>query len=182
MKKTLAVLAVSGALLLGGASAASAHSYTADGYTVPPPTCAAAPASIPVGETTTITCDFDDSFEGATVTFGITGPGVRSGSLAAIAFTARGTATIDKVVRSGQAATTLTGPAAGAYTVTLAYGPSAAMVLPIDVTVTAAEGAALPITGGTVPTEGIWIGAGAVALGGIAIFAARARRRAYARA
>lgn len=178
MKKTLAVLAVSGALLLGGASAASAD----DGYAVPPPTCAAAPASIAVGETTVITCDFDDGFDGETVTFGITGPGVRSGSLAAIAFTARGTATIEKVVRAGQAATTLTGPAAGAYTVTMAYGPTATMVLPIDVTVTAAAGAALPITGGSVPTEAIWIGAGALTLGGIAVFAARARRRAYARA
>lgn len=179
MKKTLGVLAVSGALLLGGAPAASGD----DGYAVPPPTCAAAPASIPVGDSTVISCDFDDSFEGQTVTFGVTGPGVRSGSLATIAFTARGTATIDKVVRSGQAAASLTGPAAGAYTVTLAYGPSATMVLPIDVTVTAATGAAaLPITGGTVPTEGIWIGAGALALGGIAVFAARARRRAYARA
>lgn len=179
MKKTLGVLAVSGALLLGGASAASAD----DGYAVPPPTCAASPASIPIGESTVITCDFDDSFEGETVTFGVSGPGVRSGSLATIAYTARGTATIDTVVRSGKAATTLTGPAAGPYTVTLTYGPTSTMVLPIDVTVTsAADAAALPITGGTVPTEGIWIGAGALALGGIAVFAARARRRAYARA
>lgn len=173
MKKLLGVLAVSGALLLGGASAASA-----DGYAVTPPTCEASLASVPVGDTTVITCDFDESFEGATVTFDITGPGVRTGSLAAIAFTARGTATIDKVVSSAQAVTTLTGPAAGAYTVTLSYGPSASMVVPVDVTVTDAESAALPVTGGTVPTEAIWIGAGALALGGLAVFAARARRRA----
>lgn len=173
MKKALAALAVSGALLLTGASAASAT----DSYAVPPPTCAASPASIPVGETTVITCDFDDSFEGNTVTFGIDGPAVRSTSLARIAFTARGSAAIDKVVAAGRASTTLTAPAAGAYTVRLTYGAVASMTVPIDVTVTDAGAVAgLPITGGTVPTEAIWIGVGALALGGIAVFAAHTRR------
>lgn len=185
MKKTLTALVIAGAFVCGGAAPAFAS------YAVPAPTCSVSPASVVAGATAVVTCEYDEAFEGETVRFSVSGAGIRQGDLAMIAFAdTANTATVDRVVTNGTASTQFVTSTAGVHTVDMTYGTDGGETLdvPVEVTVTssaagssASGSGSLPVTGGSVPTEAVWIGVGALALGGIAVAAAVARRRAYPR-
>lgn len=176
LKKTLAAAVVAGALLFGGASAASAaNDYPADDARVTAPTTAVAP-----GAPVVVTFDARGiSPLPAEVGFSVTGP--QGANLASIVAAATSTTSITKPVSNGTASTTFTATAPGTYTVTGAAGG-----ITDAVTITVAAGAAaadpsLPATGGELSTAALWVGAGALGLGGLAVVAATARRRAAQR-
>lgn len=172
LKKTLAAAGVAALLILGGASAATAADYPA---TVG---CTANPATIAVGETSVITCTGLEPNVTGTLT--VTGPGVVPDTLTSIVFASTsGTSSVTKTTSAaGDVSVNFRGPAAGSFTVSLEAdnGQSGSAA----VTVTAASGgdSGLPATGSTVPAAAIWLGVGAIGIGGIAVAAAVARRRA----
>lgn len=177
MKKSLAAVAVAGAIVLTGASAA--HAYPVDIE------CVANPTTVALGGSTTISCTgLNDDFD---ATFSVTGPGVQQGvtltSVAASAAT--GTASVTKPVVGGATSATFTPPTAADYAITVTQGDESFGT--DTVTVTVVEGSAsggtgstggLPATGGDVPGAALWLGVGALGVGGIAVAAAAARRRA----
>lgn len=179
MKKSLAAVAVAGAIVLTGASAA--HAYPVDIE------CVANPTTVALGGSTTISCTgLNDDFD---ATFSVTGPGAQQGvtltSVAASATT--GTASVTKPVVGGQTSATFTPPTAADYAITVAQGDESFGTFTDTVTVTVVEGSAsggtggtggLPATGGDVPGAALWLGVGALGVGGIAVAAAAARRRA----
>ena len=172
IKKSLAALAVVGILTLGGASAAMADGYAAQVG------CTANPNPIAVGATSVITCT--GLQPNVTGTLTVTGPGVTGDTLSSIVFAgATGTDSVTKTTSAeGTVSVNFKGPAAGNYTVTL---ESQGQTGSATVTVTAAStggGSGLPATGGEVPAAAIWLGVGAIGIGGIAVAAAVARRRA----
>ncbi|WP_243075700.1 hypothetical protein [Microbacterium sp. SS28] len=182
-KKTLAAVVVAGALVFAGSAAAFAEDdYPADIG------CTANPATIQPGATSVITCVFAEEAEGWTVELSVTGPGVVPNTLSSIAHAAAtGTSTVSKVVTDGQITVNLLGPAVTASTPYLveavATSPDEKTTLEGSATVTVTPAAApvtpgLPPTGGTVPAAAIWLGVGAIGIGGIAVAAAVARRRA----
>ena len=156
LKKILAAAAITAALVLGGSSAATA--YTAG------VTCVANPATIVTGATSVVTCTgFPPNASG---TFTVTGP---SGTV-----TTR-TITTDA---EGDATFSLVGPAAGNYKVTLVTSGGLTGEATVTVTASSAGTGGLPPTGSEVPAAAIWLGVGAIGIGGIAVAAAVARRRA----
>lgn len=178
IKKTLTAVGIAGVLVLGGSSAAFAGyasdvDVTADDVTLTP------------GQATVITANNVDG----TTTFSTSGVGVSENTLTSISFAAAVTSD-DAIKEAGDdrsAQATFTAPTAGGtylITVTDEDGDTDA----IQITVAAAStgggsstGGSLPATGGdAVPAAAIWLGAGAVGLGGIAVTAAVARRRAAA--
>lgn len=97
---------------------------------------------------------------------------------------------VTKPIVNGVASANFTASAAGTYTVSVTDGD---VNDTITLTVTAAStgggagggtggaGSTLPSTGGEIPAVALWIGAGALGLGGLAVVAATARRRAQQR-
>lgn len=176
--KTLAGLAVAAALVLGGGTAAGA----ADRYPVAPPECSVSPSTIPVGEAATVTCVWpDDSLDGRTAVFSVSGPAVGPGTLAEIRLGAvTGSAQVEKTIVGDTAAAVFTGPAQRVYDIRIAWdadgaGSTSAQV-ELPVTVTAATGT-LPASGGEFPSIALWLGALLLGSGGIALAAGRARHR-----
>ncbi|WP_248240073.1 hypothetical protein [Microbacterium kunmingense] len=179
IKKTLTAVGIAGFIVLAGASAANADYASEVEATVADPT-------VVPGQATIITATNVDG----TTTFATSGPGVTENTLTSISFAAVAADTAVKEAgddRTAQA--TFTAPTAGGtYTVRItdADGDTQSVTL----TVAAADsgsggtggtGGSLPATGGdAVPAAAIWLGAGAVGLGGIAVTAAVARRRAAA--
>ncbi|MFC8682679.1 LPXTG cell wall anchor domain-containing protein [Microbacterium ureisolvens] len=173
-KKAFAVVALAGALVLGTAAAASAD-YPAD------VTVTAGDATLTVGQSTTITASNLGDLE--VVYFAVT-PST-GGSLSSIVLASAG-AEVEKPVTDGSATATFTANAVGTYVVNVSDGETSLGQTTITV---AAAGSGtgggtgggtgeLPATGGTVPGAFIWLGVGAIGLGGIAVAAAVARRRA----
>lgn len=172
LKKTFAAVVVAGALLFTGASAANADYTPDEDITVSDTT----PAP---GQPFVITV-INIPQPIATVTFTVTGP--VGTSLASVATAT--TASIDKPVTADRTSSvTVTSPNAGTVTVA-AVGDDGTDLGTTTVTVAAAgagDDDELPSTGGTVPTAALWVGAGALGLGGLAVVAATARRRAAQR-
>lgn len=173
-KKTFAAIAVAGLLVLGGASAASAD-YTVG---VPATVSDTTPA---VGQPITIT--FSELGDLETVFFSVT-PSTGA-TLASIVVASSG-GSVSKPVTNGSASATFTAQTAGTYVVSVSDGETTIGSVTLDV---AAAGSGsggtggsgtLPATGGEVPGAIIWLGVGAIGLGGIAVAAAVARRRAAA--
>ncbi|WP_141937052.1 hypothetical protein [Microbacterium sp. SLBN-154] len=137
------------------------------------------------GQATVITAQNVDG----TVTFATSGPGVSENTLTSIAFAAAvGSDTAVKQADENRTAqATFTAPTAGGtYVVTITDGDGDTDSITLTVAAassggTGGTGGSLPATGGdAVPAAAIWLGAGAVGLGGIAVTAAVARRRAAA--
>lgn len=174
-KKILSVVGISAALVLGSAAAATADEYPADAPV------AASDTTLTPGQAVTITAN--DLGDYATVFFS-----APAGTLASIVAAQSGGTSVEKPVVNGSASASYTAPnAAGQYTVTVS-APGGEVLGSVTLTVAAAGGAGgetgggsgLPVTGGTVPAAVIWAGVGALGLGGIAIAAVAARRRAAA--
>ncbi|MCC2034070.1 LPXTG cell wall anchor domain-containing protein [Microbacterium allomyrinae] len=168
-KKTLSVVGIAAALILGSAAAATA-------YTIPPGGLEASDTTIAPGETITLTVN---DIEGETsATFTATGG---PSTLASIVLASSTSSSVTKTVADGSASASFTPQAAGEYTVTATggFGTEFGSVV-ITVTAPAAAGGTgtLPSTGGSVPAAAIWFGAGALGLGGIAVAAGVARKRA----
>lgn len=171
LKKTLAAVALAGALILGTAAAASAGTYPDTA-----PVTAASP-TITVGGSTVITATGLGDRD--TVTFAHNAGA--SGSIASIAFASASTTSVDKSVTAGTASATFSASAPGTYTVSVLDG--SAVLGSVQVTVAAAgsgsdaSGGGLPDTGGAIPVGAVWLGVGVIGLGGIALAAVSARRR-----
>jgi hypothetical protein len=172
IKKALTAAGIAGALIFAGSSAALADEYPVD------TSCSASPATVAAGADSTITC------EGLTpggVEFTATGPGISDGDLASIVLASAdgSTSVVKEADTDGTASASLTVPGAGEFVVSVE--DSEGNTASTTVTVTAAAGGdsgELPVTGGGMSTAALWLGVGAVGLGGIAVAAAVARRRA----
>lgn len=189
-KKILAATGVAGLLVLGASSAAMAD----EEYVATLNVTAQDPTLTP-GQATTVTVT--DAAPGD-VLFGTDGPGVESDTLTSISFAADsgGVSAVTKVAgEDGVASATFTAPnvSSGTYVVTVTDSTGEFGQVTLTVGTATAPGAgsgsgtgtggSLPATGGNaVPAAAVWLGAGAVGLGGIAITAAVARRRAAAKA
>ncbi len=172
LKKTFAVAVVAGALLFTGASAANAETYPVD----PGDITVSDPTPVP-GQPIVITIvDIDISIN--VVTFFTTDAGVTLSSIVPTAVTS----SVDKTVVDGEASATFVAAAPGDYTVTATdEDGNVIAVVPIEVVAADGDAGELPSTGGTIPAAALWIGAGALGLGGVAVVAATARRRAAQR-
>ncbi len=170
-KKAFATVAVAGLLVLGGAGAASAD-YTVG---VPGTVSDTTPA---VGQPITVT--FNELGDLETVFFSVT-PSTGA-TLASIVVASSGGG-VSKPVSNGSASATFTAQTAGTYTVSVSDGETTIGSVTLNVAAagsgSGSTGAGeLPATGGEVPGAIIWLGVGAIGLGGIAVAAAVARRRA----
>ncbi|GAA4777672.1 hypothetical protein GCM10023351_23120 [Microbacterium gilvum] len=183
MKKPAALLAtlgVAGALALSAPLTASAYTPSA-----PEGTTAVAPGG-------TATLGFGGFAPGETITFSLTGWNASGASLATIVRTAVETASITKPAAADGSTTvdvTLPADAAGAYTVTATggtSGASASAALDTGIPVPAEAGGgsgdgsgsdSLSPTGGDLTSVGLWVGGGALLLGGAAVVTATAIRR-----
>lgn len=166
-KKTFAAAVVAGALLFTGASAANAYTTEVE-VTAGDPT-------LSIGESTTITAVFADP-EVTSASFSVSP--TSGATLASLVHASAGGA-VTKDVVDGEATATFTASAAGTYTVTAAAGDEVGTTT-ITVAAAGTDGGAdaLPSTGGEIPAAALWIGAGALGLGALAVIAATARRRA----
>ncbi|GAA5093741.1 hypothetical protein GCM10025760_24270 [Microbacterium yannicii] len=167
LKKTLAAAGIAGALILGSSAAAFAD-YPA---TAP---VTAGDTTLTVGQSTTITAN--DLGDYTSVDFSVN---PTSGSTLSSIVVAAAAGGVTKPVANGTASATFTANAAGTYTVTVAATDGALGSVTISVAAAGSTPApgALPATGGTIPAAAIWVGVGAVGLGGIAVAAVAARRR-----
>ena len=167
-KKALATIAVAGLLVLGGAGAALAD-YPSDAPVT------AGDTTLTVGQSTTITAN--DLGDYTSVTFSVSPAGA---ALSSIVLASGTGSSVEKPVVNGSASATFTANAPGNYVVTVSGEGEALGSVTISVAAaTSGSGAGeLPATGGTVPAAFIWLGVGAIGLGGIAVAAAVARRRA----
>ena len=166
-KKVLSVVGITAALVFGSAAAATA--YPAEAPVV------ASDTTLTPGQSVTITAN--DLGNYATVTFSANG-----GTLASIV-AASGTGTsVEKTVVNGSASATFTAPSTPGTFVVTVTAPGGEVLGSVTLTVAAAAGGGggLPATGGSVPAAMIWAGVGALGLGGIAVAAVAARRRAAA--
>ncbi|MGX1701070.1 hypothetical protein [Microbacterium sp. NPDC055357] len=175
LKKTLAVVGLAGALMIGSASAAFADNYPpAANVTV------AAPTITPGGSTVITATGLGDR---TSVTFSVSGsPGATLTSLVVAAGTPY--ASVDKPVVDGTASATFSASAPGNFVVTVSDGATILGTTSITVADPAGAGGSgseLPPTGGAVPATVIWAGVGAIGLGGIAVAAVAARRRTQSR-
>lgn len=183
-KKTLTVIGVSAALILGGSAAASA-----DTYPVPPGGVEATDTTIAPGETVTLTVN---EIQGETsATFTASGG---SSTLASVVFASAGGSSVTKSVVGGSTSAAFTPLSEGDHTIVVVGGSGATLAsIVISVDESFRGGAAggtgsggtggsggLAITGSDVPVTALWFGAGALGLGGIAVAAGVARKRAAA--
>lgn len=174
IKKTLAAAIVAGALVFTGASAANATTY--------PPSIAvtADDITIAAGETTTVRATFVGIEDGVTVNFTTSVPA--TSTLASIVKAAP--AGTPKQIAGGKAAAAFTATAPGSYDVTASVEGAAPKTVTIVVAAAGAPAAGpktLESTGGEISAAALWVGAGALGLGGLAVVAATARRRAQQR-
>jgi hypothetical protein len=173
-KKTLTVVGIAAAFVLGSSAAA-----VADDYPVDAPVTVSDTTPAP-GQPVTITATDLGDYE--TVTFSTSGAGA---SLSSIVLAAGSGVSVDKPVTDGTASATFSSSQAGTFVVSVSAGGE--VLSSVTLTVAAAAGAGggtgggLPATGGSVPAAVIWAGAGAIGLGGIAVAAVAARRRAAAK-
>ena len=170
-KKFLSAAGIAAVFIFGSAAAAAADEYPADAPVV------ATDTTLAPGQSVTITAN--DLGDYATVTFSANG-----GTLASIVAAAGTGTSVEKTVVNGSASATFTAPTtAGSYVVTVT-APGGEVLGSVTLTVAAAggggAGGGLPATGGSVPAAMIWAGVGALGLGGIAVAAVAARRRAAA--
>lgn len=174
-KKTLAAAAVAALLVLGGSAAA--HADYADELTL-----TATPPTITVGGSTTITASGLGDLE--TAYFGTDGtPG---GSISSIV-RASSSGAVAKTVVDGTATATFTASAPGTFTIAVGDGENVLATTTVTVTAASTGGGSggtggsgtLPATGGTVESAALWLGLGAIGIGGIAVAAVAARRRAH---
>ncbi|MEV8268623.1 LPXTG cell wall anchor domain-containing protein [Microbacterium sp. NPDC076911] len=185
MKKSLTALAIAGALVFSGAAATSAAAYT-------PSTDYGASTSIIVpGSPVTFTFSDLAAFEGLTLSFFLTGEGASGATLASMVFTSTTSAGVDKVVSGGSVAVTVTVATEGSYTLTgydsegnavasasFATSSSTSTSTSSSTSGSTTDGSdSLPATGGEASLAVVWLGAGALGLGGIAVAAGVARRR-----
>ena len=176
-KKAMAVFGVSALMVLGASSAALADSNypPSGGVTV-------GDTTITVGNNTTI--NVSGVGNEVNVTFVIVvSPG--GGSLASVAAAAAPVG-VTKVPSGDTASAVFSATVPGDHTVTVT-GASGTVYGSATINVAAAgTGAAvgagsnggLPATGGVVPAAALWLGIGAMGIGGIAVAAVAARRRA----
>ncbi|MGQ3200771.1 MAG: hypothetical protein ACT6TF_12695, partial [Microbacterium aurantiacum] len=177
LKKTAAALAVAGVIALG--SATPAFAYPVD----PEAGCTVSPAAFTAGTPSVISCV---GLPAGPTTFTVVGPGVVPGVLASVASAAAsGSASVTKDASAeGTVSATFTPPQTASYSITVvdAEGNTVASeTLPAASgtgTGGSASGGGLAVTGGSVAGEVVWLGVGALGLGGIAVAAAVARRRA----
>lgn len=176
-KKLLSAAGIAAAIVLGTAAAASAASGYPAGVTL-----TASAATIAPGGSTTITATGLGDLQ--TVYFGVGGTG---GSLSSIVLASGAGTSVAKPVSNGSASATFTASTAGEYVVSVSDGETVLDTVTITVAAAGAgtggggAGPQLPATGGTVPAAVIWAGVGAIGLGGIAVAAVAARRRAAAK-
>ncbi|MEJ1156010.1 hypothetical protein [Microbacterium marmarense] len=176
MKKSLTALAIAGALVFSGAAATSAAAYT-------PSTDYGASTSVIVpGSVVTFTFGDLAAFNGQTLSFVLTGENASGATLASMVFTSTTSASVDKTVVDGSVAVDVTVASEGSYTLTGYDADGNAVAVASFATSSAAAGGtdgedALPATGGDAPLGALWLGAGALGLGGIAVAAGVARRR-----
>ena len=164
-KKTFAAIAVAGLLVLGSASAASAD------YTPDPPVTVTDNTPAP-GQSVTIT--FSELGDRTSVSITVTpSAGV---TLASLVHASAGS--ITKPVVNGSASVTFTAANAGTYVVSNDAGQSVTLTVAAASAGGSTGSGQLPATGGEVPGAIIWLGVGAIGLGGIAVAAGVARRRA----
>lgn len=171
IRKTLVAVGLAGALVFAGSAAAFAD-YTGSEEIV----VTASPASVTPGASSTITAT---GLDGETATFAVTS-GPAGATITSIVYAAALPSTTKNVV-DGSASATFTPAAAGNYVVTVTSGEETQSVSVSVGTASAGGGSGsgtLPATGGTVPVEALWLGVGILGLGGIAVTAAVARRRA----
>lgn len=172
MKKSLAATAVAAVFVLGGAASAQATVYT------PSIDCTANPATLEVGQSATIDCQFENIDDGTSVVFSVEGSGA---TLSSLVFAAGSGSSVTKTVAGGAASATLAATVAGTYTVSVTAGQLATETATVTAAAAGEDPDTIPSTGGTVPTAALWLGAGALGLGGLAVVAATARRRAQQR-
>ncbi|WP_019181008.1 hypothetical protein [Microbacterium yannicii] len=176
IKKTLSVVGIAAALILGGSAAAVAD------YTVDAPVAISDTTPAP-GQPITITASNLEGLD--VVTFSTSGAGA---SLASIVLASGSGVAVDKEVVNGSASAVFTASQEGTFVVTVSADGEVlgSTTLVVDAanagtgTGTGGTGGSgtLPATGGNVPGAVIWAGVGAVGLGGIAVAAVAARRRA----
>jgi hypothetical protein len=164
LKKILTAVGLAGVLILGGSAAALAD-YPAG------VTCTASPAVIAPGGTSTVACT-----------------GFVPGSFVEVTASGGSVSAPDNADDSGNVSASFTADAVGSYTVTASSTDAQEVPVSGSVTITVEApsngggggggGGGLPPTGGTVPTAAIWLGIGAIAIGGIAVTAVAVRRRA----
>lgn len=181
LKRIVSVIGISGALMFLGAGAATADTYPPD------VTCTVQAPTITPGQSTVIECGGDGTVPaGTTAVYTVSGAGVSASSLSSV-FAAVGTAQVTKTADgNGTLSATFTAPqVTGTHNYTISVADTAGtFAATASITVngpSGGEGAAgggLSTTGGTVPAALIWGGIGALGIGGIAIAAALARRRA----
>lgn len=177
LKKTAAALAVAGVIALG--SATPAFAYPVD----PEAGCTVSPASFTAGTPSVISCV---GLPAGPTTFTVAGPGVTPGVIASVASaSASASASVTKTAgEDGAVSATFTPPQTASYSITVVDADGATVAsetLPASSgtgTGGSASGGGLAVTGGSVAGEVVWLGVGALGLGGIAVAAAVARRRA----
>ncbi len=178
LKKALTTVGIAGLLVLGASSAATAANYPpqVDGTSSSPVVAPGVPTTISFGVP-----GYDD---GTTVTFVVTGEDVSGVTLATIVRTAVTSKSFDKTITGGSASVQFSSTSGGTFTVT-PFIDGRQVGNAVSVTVDASGGGsdasnpALPATGSEVPAAALWLGVGAVGIGGIAIAAGVARRRAH---
>lgn len=192
LKKTLASVGIAGMLVLGGVatgSAAFADNYPVnEGVTISDNTLAPGASAV----VTVIGGSFDP---GSQVTFSTSGPGVVANTLTSLVQAAvSGSSSVVKTASAeGGATANFTAPTGvtGTYSILaegVRNGQPASFVVDVSVVAASAGGStgtgtangALPATGGDVPVAALWLGVGAIGIGGIAVAAGVARRRANA--
>ncbi len=180
LKKTFAAVGLAGLLVLGGSAAANADTYPPIGEE--DVTISVSALTIAPGAVSTITVEglAETTTE---VVFVAEGETATLASAAPIAG-----AFITKPVMDGMASADFSATAAGTYTV--AVSSLDAVYGSVDITVdpalaggpgdpgTPGGPGGLPVTGGAFPATALWLGLGAVGIGGIAVAAGVARRRA----
>jgi hypothetical protein len=177
IKKALTALAVAGALVFAGSAAANAYSVT------PPPTVE--DSTLAPGASTVITVTGLDEYD--SVVFAVTS-GPSGATLSSIVATATLPGAVTKPVVNGTATATFTATTEGTYTVGI-FDTDSNLITSTSIQVSTAFAGGgsggsgggtggLPATGGELPLTAIWLGVGAVGIGGIAVVAAVARRRA----
>lgn len=176
MKKTLTSLALAGLIVAGGASAATAAEYPDDA-----PDITISDVTPVPGQSVTLSVQVPDGV--TEVTFTVNGAPAGS-TLTSMVFASAATVDLSvvKPVVNNTASAVFTPAGPGNFTAVVTGEGMAPISIGIAVAAAApAPGenpGGLPATGADVPAGVIWAGVGALGLGGIAVAAAAARRRA----
>lgn len=176
MKKLLTCLALAGILVAGGASAANAAAYPVD------PVITTNDSSPVPGQSVTLSVQVPAGI--TAVTFTINGAPAGS-TLASTVFAAANTVdlSVTKPVVNGTASAVFTPGGPGTFTVTASAPGMADQTLSLVVAAATDQPGDdsddLATTGSDIPVGVIWAGVGAIALGGVAVAAAAARRRSH---